>query len=62
MSFFIAIAFFCTGDDCYFWKSDVNFYSQEECTKAVVAFMDSTEAQGVQSVGQCLKINTKNNI
>ena len=31
MKFFIAIVFFCQGQDCAFWKGEKITYSQEEC-------------------------------
>jgi len=62
MNFFIAVVFFCTGPDCYFWKAEQNYYSVEDCQQEVMKFMDYLETEKVQGMGQCLKISTRNNI
>ena len=62
MNFFLAVVFFCSGPECYFWKAEQNYYSLEECQKSVVKFMNYLEAEKIQGMGQCLKVNTRNDI
>jgi hypothetical protein len=62
MNLFIAVVFFCTGAECYFWKSPVNHYNKEECIAAIEKFASVLEQNGVVSFGQCLVVNTRNDI
>ena len=62
MKLFLAVVFFCVGDQCAFWKSETNFYSEKECTAEVAKAMQFFEEQNVAAFGTCLPINTKNNI
>ena len=43
MNLFIAVAFFCLENQCYFWKAKDNFYTVEECVVVLKAYMDSKE-------------------
>lgn len=62
MKLFIAVIFFCSGDQCAFWKSQDNFFNIEECTVEVAKAMQFFESQSAPAFGACLPINTKNNI
>ena len=62
MKLFIAVVFFCLGEECVFWKSHTNFYTQEECAKEIVTAVDTLEKQGVESMGTCLVVNLNQHI
>lgn len=62
MKLFLAVVFFCVGDQCAFWKAETNFYTAEECTVEVQKAMKFFEDQNVAAFGTCLPISTKNNI
>jgi hypothetical protein len=61
MKLFIAVAFFCLGEECYFWKSSDNFYSAQECSKSLQEFISKFE-DTTPVFGNCLVVNLKNNI
>jgi hypothetical protein len=56
MKFFIAVVFFCVGDDCAFFKSDVNYYSIEDCKKRVIQVTKELDSNGIKNEGVCLPI------
>lgn len=62
MKLFLAVVFFCVGEQCSFWKSENNYYNVEECAAEVRKAMQFFEDQGVINAGTCLPISTKNNI
>jgi hypothetical protein len=62
MNLFIAVVFFCASGECYFWKAPTNYYSQEECVKAVDRFTTLLEDKEIPSFGNCLVVNTRNEI
>lgn len=62
MNLFIAVVFLCVGEECMFWKSAANFYNVEECQAEVKKAMDYFESQGIDSLGNCLKVNLNNNV
>jgi hypothetical protein len=61
MTFFIAIAFFCVGNDCYFWKSKDNYYTEETCITALAEYIKSKQGK-LEVAGSCLKVDLRNNI
>jgi hypothetical protein len=61
MKLFIAVAFFCIGEECYFWKSSDNFYSLQDCGTALQEFISKQE-DTTPVFGNCLIVNLKNNI
>jgi hypothetical protein len=56
MKFFIAVVFFCVGEDCAFFKSDVNYYSIEDCQRKVASVIKELDANGIKNEGVCLPI------
>jgi hypothetical protein len=56
MKFFIAVVFFCVGEDCAFFKSDVNYYSIEDCQRKVASVIKELDENGIQNEGVCLPI------
>jgi hypothetical protein len=60
MNLFIAVAFFCLENQCYFWKAKDNYFTFEECAVALKAYMNSKEDE-IEIVGNCLKIDLQNN-
>jgi hypothetical protein len=56
MKFFIAVVFFCVGDDCAFFKSDVNYYSIEDCQRKVASVIKELDSNGIKNEGVCLPI------
>ena len=61
MNLFIAVAFFCLENQCYFWKAKDNYFTFEECVVALKVYMDSKEDE-VEIVGNCLVVNLRNNV
>jgi hypothetical protein len=61
MKLFIAVVFLCVGDECAFWKSSTNFYQIEECAAEVQKAMAYFESQGINSLGNCLKVDLNKN-
>jgi hypothetical protein len=62
MNLFIAVVFFCSGGECYFWKAPTNYYNKEECVRAVDNFSKLLEDKEIPSFGNCLLVNTRNDI
>jgi hypothetical protein len=56
------VVFFCASGECYFWKAPTNYYSQAECAKAVDNFTALLEDKEIPSFGNCLVVNTRNDI
>jgi len=56
MSFFIAVLFFCMGDQCVFYKEDEIFNDEKSCQKVVMERFKELQAQGVQSRGVCMEM------
>jgi hypothetical protein len=56
MKFFIAVVFFCVGEDCAFFKGDINYYSIEDCKKRVVQVTKELDSKGIKNEGVCLPI------
>jgi hypothetical protein len=56
MKFFIAVVFFCVGDDCAFFKGDINYYSIEDCKKRVIQVTKELDSNGIKNEGVCLPI------
>jgi hypothetical protein len=61
MKLFIAVAFFCLGEECYFWKAADNFYSIEQCGKALQEFIGKQD-EDLPIFGNCLVVNLRNNV
>lgn len=62
MNLFLAVIFFCANGECAFWKSEVGYYSAEECAKVVQKVMTMLNDNGIQNAGTCLPINLNKNI
>jgi len=60
MKLFLAVIFFCSGGQCYFWKSPEMQYSHEECLKILQSAQQKLNKQGIENEGTCLPINIKN--
>jgi hypothetical protein len=56
MKFFIAVVFFCVGEDCAFFKGDINYYSIEDCQRKVAAVIKELDENGIKNEGVCLPI------
>lgn len=62
MKLFLAVLFFCTDGQCYFWKSTDLFYSEVKCVQSLEAASKELEAKGIPSQGSCMQINIRNNL
>jgi hypothetical protein len=62
MNLFIAVVFFCSGGECYFWKAADNFFNEKECVQAINKFAKSLEEKEIPSFGSCLVVNTRNSV
>jgi hypothetical protein len=62
MKLFLAVVFFCSNGQCYFWQSKDLYYDQQKCLEAVAAVLEGLEKNDVESEGTCLQINTRNNV
>lgn len=60
MNFWVGIVFFCTTpQECFFYKPDQVFSSQQACFKVVKEFSTRAEEAGAGLVrGQCLYVQT----
>jgi hypothetical protein len=59
MKLFIAIVFFCQGQDCAFWKGDKISYTQEECRAYLAQSLDHFPKFPIL-VGTCIPVSTNN--
>jgi len=57
MTMWIAVAFFCVGGDCAFWKADENYYSQEKCEAKVKDVLKALGDSAVDGVCLPVKVN-----
>ena len=55
---FMAIAFFCLGQECYFWASPMSHSSQQKCLEEAVVVFQKMEREGAQVKGTCVKVPT----
>jgi hypothetical protein len=62
VKFFLAVIFFCNGEQCFFWKSSELFYKQEECLKVLKEASQALYQKGFENEGSCLQISTNKNI
>lgn len=62
MNLFIAVVFFCAGENCFFWKAPTNYYNKEDCIKATDNFAQLLEDKKIPSFSNCLVVNTRNEI
>ena len=62
MNFFLAVIFFCSNGQCYFWKSDELFYDKDKCQATLEAASKALEDQKIKNQGVCLPLTTKNNV
>ena len=56
MNFYIAIIFFCMGNECAFVKGDINYYNKSDCEKQVVAVSEVLTSRSIVNSGTCLFI------
>jgi hypothetical protein len=56
MSIWIAIVFFCAGQECAFWKADELFTNKKACEAAMQNAVDRLEANNVEAAGACMDI------
>jgi hypothetical protein len=48
--------FFCVGEDCAFFKGDINYYSIEDCQRRVALVIKELDENGIRNEGVCLPI------
>jgi hypothetical protein len=58
MKFFIAVVFFCIGDECAFFKGDTNYYKLQDCQQKVASVVKELDSKGIMNEGVCLPIKT----
>lgn len=56
MSIWLAVAFFCAGQECAFWKAEELFTNKTDCEAVLHKAMDSLEANNIQAAGACMDI------
>ena len=59
MKLFIAIIFFCQGEQCAFWKGDKVTYSEKECKTYLAQSLDQFPNFHVV-IGTCIFVPTNN--
>jgi hypothetical protein len=59
MKLFIAIIFFCQGEQCAFWKGDKVTYSEKECGAYLAQSLDQFSNFYVV-IGTCVFVPTNN--
>jgi hypothetical protein len=53
---FMAVAFFCLGQECYFWASSETHASQSKCVAEALVVFQKMEKEGAQVKGTCVKV------
>lgn len=56
---FMAVAFFCLGQECYFWASSETYTSEPNCVEAAVVVFEQMKRQGAMVQGTCVKVPTE---
>jgi hypothetical protein len=56
MSIWLAVAFFCTAQECAFWKAEELFPTKAHCEVVLNKEMDILEASNIRAAGVCMDI------
>ena len=52
----MAVAFFCLGQECYFWASSETYASESKCVAEALVVFQKMEKEGAQVKGTCVKV------
>ena len=56
MNSFLAVVFFCLGNECYFWSGQKLHATETQCVEQAKVFLTELNKNQVEGFGQCIKV------